>query len=204
MEDRQDAGLWLERDASPDRAEALRASGLRVTEFVSARDYGDQLPRRLDDFDRLLVAELPSLEAMPAAADNAWGFRRYPRPSQGICTGQPTTGILLVLISPKTPEQAQALRDWGDFVHLRHIAAAAVPGYTTMTPYECVTAERPRFMHFYEMDNDDPVAAYEAMTPLVAERLGGGPGTPAYDDWAWHPALRIEFVKPFRRAAHTS
>ena len=31
----------------------------------------------------------------------------------------------------------------------------------------------PRFMHFYEMDTDDPEAAYQLMPRLVAERLGG-------------------------------
>ena len=35
------------------------------------------------------------------------------------------------------------------------------------------------------------------MTPLVQERLGP-PGTPAYDAWAWHPALRIDYVNTFR------
>ena len=41
----------------------------------------------------------------------------------------PTIGLSLVLISPREPDQAQALRDWADFVHIRHIAAAGVPGY---------------------------------------------------------------------------
>ena len=70
-------------------------------------------------------------------------FRRFPRPSQGILTGTPTTGLLVVWISPRTPEQTAALRDWGDFVHIRHIAAAAIPGFTHVTPYENSRARRP-------------------------------------------------------------
>jgi len=49
------------------------------------------------------------------------------------------------------------------------------------------------------MDTDDPEAAFASMTPLVAARLGGGPGTPAFDEWAWHPELRIMYVNSFRR-----
>ena len=52
-------------------------------------------------------------------------------------------------------------------------------------------------MHFYEMDTDDPEAAYRAMTPLVTELLGAG--TPEWDHWAFHPALRIMYVNTFRR-----
>ena len=42
-----------------------------------------------------------------------------------------------------------------------------------------------------------PNAPYRAMTPLVTERLGAG--TPAWDHWAFHPALRIMYVNSFRR-----
>jgi hypothetical protein len=101
-----------------------------------------------------------------------------------------------VLISPRTPEEGQDLRDWGDFVHIRHIAEAAVPGYGMITPYERVGGGEPRYLHLYEMASDDPEATYKSMTPLVQERIGG-PGTPAYDDWAWHPALRIDYVNTF-------
>ena len=101
-------------------------------------------------------------------------FRHYPRPGQGRLTGSPTVGLSLVLISPRDPADAQALRDWGDFVHIRHIAEVAVPGYSMITPYENVTGGDPRFMHFYEMDTDDPERAFKAMTPLVTELLGAG------------------------------
>ena len=101
-----------------------------------------------------------------------------------------------MLISPKDPERGQELRDWGDFVHLRHIAEAAVPGYRMITPYEQVGGGEPRYLHLYEMHTDDPEATYRSMTPLVQERLGP-PGTPDYDEWAWHPQLCIEYVNTF-------
>jgi hypothetical protein len=53
-------------------------------------------------------------------------------------------------------------------------------------------------MHFYEMDADDPEAAFQAMPPLVERRLGGGPGTAGFDQWARHPELRIMYVNSFR------
>jgi len=205
VEDRQPAGLWLELlrgQASAPRAGELETAGLRVSTWV-ADTYPKHLPQRIDDCETLLVGEsaTAAYDAVPAAdpTSTSIALRRYPRPSQGICTGERTTGILLVLITPRTDDQAQALRDWGDFVHLRWIAAAGVPGYTTITPYENVNGGSPRFCHFYEMPSSDPRATFESMTPRVAELLGGGPGTPAYDDWANHPALRIDYVNTFRR-----
>jgi hypothetical protein len=100
-----------------------------------------------------------------------------------------------VLISPRDPTRAQELRDWGDFVHIRHIAEAAVPGYSMITPYEHAESRDPRFLHFYEMDTDDPEVSFQAMTPLVRARLDG----PAFKAWAWHDALRILYVNSFRR-----
>ena len=47
-----------------------------------------------------------------------------------------------------------------------------MPGYAMITPYENATGGDPRFMHFYEMDTDDPERAFKAMTPLVMERIG--------------------------------
>ena len=123
-------------------------------------------------------------------------MRRYPRPSQGICTGEDTTGLLLVLISPKSPEQAQALRDWGDFVHLNHIVEAGVPGFTMITPYENATGGDPRYMHFYEFDDPDAEVTFKRMRPLVEARIGAWE-TPECQAWAMHPALRIMYVNSF-------
>jgi hypothetical protein len=211
VEDRLPGGLWLEllRDADPaSRAQDLASAGLHASQWAPD-PYPPGLPQHIEDCACLLVGEADDPDARRAfqdvavadATSTAIPMRRYPRPSQGICTGERTTGILLVLISPRSPDGAQALRDWGDFVHLRWIAAANVPGYTTITPYVHVDSASgtPRFCHFYEMTGDDPRATYESMTPRVAELLGGGPGTPAYDAWAWHPELRIEYVNTFRR-----
>src|SRR5207237_1446246 len=123
-------------------------------------------------------------------------YRRTPRPGQGRLTVGPTTGLVVVLISPRSPDEAaaQALRDWGDFVHLSHIAATGVPGYTMITPYE-VEGDGPRYLHLYELDADDPEAAFQAMTPLVRARLGD---EAAFAAWAWHPELRIDYVSTYR------
>lgn len=208
MEDRITAGLYLEMtDRPPDAytatrvAEMLAVPGVeRVTWWENAHRDRTDLPRTLPEFGLLGVFETDSAFAAPATPDDVTGyhFRRYPRPGQGRLTGKPTIGLLLVLISPRSPEAAQALRDWGDFVHLRHIAEVAVPGYTMITPYEHAEGGDPRFLHCYEMDTDDPEAAFRAMTPLVTERLGP-PGSPAWEHWARHPALRIMYVNTFRR-----
>jgi hypothetical protein len=104
----------------------------------------------------------------------------------------------LVLISPKEDDRAQELRDWADFVHIRHIAEVAVPGYCMITPYENVAGGDPRFMHFYEMDTDDPESAFRSMTPLVMERIGDQ-HSDAFKRWAWGPSLRIMYVNSFVR-----
>jgi len=80
-----------------------------------------------------------------------------------------TIGLSLVLISPEEPGRAQELRDWADFVHIRHIAEVGVPGYCMITPYENATGADPRFLHFYEMDDDDMTRAVERLG-----ELGGG------------------------------
>jgi hypothetical protein len=205
MEDRLTPVMWLEllpTDAASvetgARADALAATANveRVTTWRDVAPGRRDLPRRLPDAASLVVAE--ASDAVTPPADNPHGlhFVRTPRPGQGRLTGRPTIGLSLVLISPKASDDAQALRDWGDFVHLNHIAAVGVPGYTMITPYERVGGGEPRFLHFYEMDTDDPEAAFKAMTPLVAQRLGPT-GSPDFDAWAFHPALRIDYVSSF-------
>jgi hypothetical protein len=115
-----------------------------------------------------------------------------------VLTGRPTRGLELVLISPKTEAGAQALRDWADFVHIRHIAAAAVPGFAMITPYENVSGARPRFLHFYELETDDAEAAFQRMTPATLARL---PDKADRRAWAGHPELVIDYVSTFRLAA---
>jgi hypothetical protein len=209
MEDRITAGLYLEMSScSPDPYESRRVPDVMsstgatgATCWENAHPDRRDLPRTLEEFSLLALYEVGDDFTAPEAADGTRGhhFRRYPRPGQGSLTGRSTVGILLVLISPRRPDGAQALRDWADFVHIRHIAEASVPGYTMITPYENATGAGPRFLHLYEMDTADPEAAFASMTPLVQRRLGGGPGTPAFDEWMGHPQLRIDYVNTFRR-----
>jgi hypothetical protein len=208
VEDRITPGLYLEMTEQPvDEYARVRVPTvlaldgvLRATWWRNVhRDRAD-LPRVLPEFDHLGVYEVGDTFVAPQPAPGITGhhFRHYPRPGQGIVTGRPTVGLSLVLISPEDPARAQELRDWADFVHIRHIAEAAVPGYCMITPYENVTGGDPRFMHFYEMDTDDPETAFKTMTPLVMERIGG-PGTDAFERWARGPSLRIMYVNSFVR-----
>ena len=209
MEDRHTAGLYLEMTDMPLDEYAARsgAGGARAARGVERATWWrnvhrdrDDLPRVLPEFDHLGVYEVDRRvpPARPPAGISAHHFRRYRRPGQGVLTGRPTIGLSLVLISPKEPDRAQELRDWADFVHIRHIAEAAVPGYAMITPYENATGGDPRFMHFYEMDTDDPERAFKRMTPLVMDRIGGT-DTDAFRHWAFGPSLRIMYVNSFVR-----
>lgn len=208
MEDRITAGLYLEMTDQPiddyvrDRVPGVlrRAGAQRATWWRNVKRDRTDLPAVLPEFAHLAVYEVDdTFEAPgPAPAINGHHFRHYRRPGQGIVSGRPTLGLSLVLISPKEKSRAQELRDWADFVHIRHIAEAAVPGYCMITPYENVTGGDPRFMHFYEMDTDDPETAFKAMTPLVMQRIGDETSD-AYRNWARGPSLRIMYVNTFAR-----
>jgi hypothetical protein len=211
MEDRVTPGLYLEM-VGEEHVDAylagrlpavLRRKGVRrATWWTNVNVERTDLPRRLPEFNLLAVYELNHPFTKPARAPvgvtGRYLFHQYRRPGQGCLTGRPTIGLSLVLISPRSPDGAQALRDWADFVHIRHIAESGVPGYAMITPYENAEGTDPRFLHFYEMDCEDPEAAFKSMAPLVMSRLGGGPGTPAFDEWAHHPELRIMYVNSFR------
>ena len=174
----------------------------RATWWENVRRGREDLPRMLPEFGTLGVYEVDERFAPPAPLEGIAGhlFHTTARPGQGRLTGRPTIGLSLVLISPRTPEEAPALRDWADFVHLRHIAEAAVPGYSMVTPYEQAGGADPRFLHFYEMDTDDPEAAFQAMTPLVRARVDRD----TFRAWTGHPALRIWYVNSFRRVGERS
>ena len=152
----------------------------------SRREY----PRHVEDIPVLGITPCETPDAAPTAG---WRFDRTPRPGQGRLTGRATIGLALILISPRHVDGAQSLRDWADFVHISHIAAAGVPGYTMITPYEN-TAGGPRYLHLYEMDADDPEATFQGMTPLVKSRLD----PEQFDVWAVHPELRIDYVSTYR------
>ena len=213
MEDRITPGLYLEMTDQPidDYArtrvpEVLAGAGAgRATWWRNVKRDRTDLPRVLDEFDHLGVYEVDDAFTAPPTPAGITGhhFRHYRRPGQGIVTGRPTVGLSLVLISPKDPARAQELRDWADFVHIRHIAAAAVPGYGMITPYEHVGGGDPRFMHVYEMDTDDPETAFKSMTPLVMKRIGDEQ-TDAFRHWAHGPGLRIMYVNSFVRVGESN
>lgn len=210
VEDRIGAGLYLEMtDRAIDKYEVERVPEvLRYDGVVGAtwwantqRDRQD-LPRVLAEFSHLGVYETDSAFQPPNELPSdivGHHFIATGRPGQGILSGRPTIGLSLVLISPGVESREQELRDWADFVHIRHIAEAAVPGYTMITPYvNARNGGHPRFMHFYEMDCEDPERAFKAMTPLVTNRIGG-PDTERWRDWAHGPSLRIMYVNTFVR-----
>lgn len=208
MEDRVTAGLYLEMTDLPidayERERVPQVLGLpgvdRATWWRNVNRDRDDLPRVLPEFDHLGVYEVDATFRPPTPPTEITGhhFVHYRRPGQGVLTGRPTIGLSLVLISPKEPERAQELRDWADFVHIRHIAEAAVPGYGMITPYENATGNDPRFMHFYEMDTDEPERVFTSMTPLVMDRIGSI-DTPEFEHWAFGPSLRIMYVNTFAR-----
>jgi len=206
VEDRITEALYLETTAAPPEAYAaervpgvLAAEGThRATWWRNAHPDRRDLPRTYDEFSTLGVYEVAADFVPPAPTGDVRGhlYRHFERPGQGSLSGEPTTGLLLVWISPKHPEGAQALRDWADFVHLRHIADASVPGYRMITPYEAVTEGSPRYMHFYEMHTDDPEGTFRSMTPLVRARLDDA----TYTDWEVHRELVIDYVNTFALA----
>jgi hypothetical protein len=204
VEDRVTPVLQLEMsDLAPEawlagRGRELLATGAveRVSAWTNCAPGRSDLPRTLSEFLTLGVAEARAPFAAPAPRGGvvAHQFRQC-RPGQGVLTGRPTRGLELVLISPRNEAGAQALRDWADFVHIRHIAAAAVPGFTLITPYENVTRAGPRFLHFYELDTEDAEEAFQRMTPATLARL---PEKADRRAWAGHPELMIDYVSTFR------
>jgi hypothetical protein len=206
LEDRLTPVLQLElSDLAPEAWLAERGPGLlacpgveRVSAWTNCALHRSDLPRTLAEFSTLGVAEAaaPFAASAPPPGTAAHQFRQC-RPGQGVMTGRPTRGLELVLISPRSEAGAPVLRDWADFVHIRHIAAAAVPGFALITPYENVTRGRPRFLHFYELDTEDAEAAFQRMTPATLARL---PEQAERRAWAGHPELVIEYVSTFRFA----
>jgi hypothetical protein len=209
MEDRNSPFLYLELTdrPAPDYArervpEVLALPGAeRATWWQNQKPGRTEYPRTLDEFATLGLYEVGAGFAAPAPLRGvrAIHFKRTGRPGQGILTGNPTLGLELVLVSPRDPDGAQALRDWADFVHIRYIAAAAVEGFTMITPYENVNGGSPRFLHLYEMDTEDAEPAFQRMTPTTKERQIGRFGSPLWKQWAGHEQLVIDYVNTFAR-----
>jgi hypothetical protein len=212
MEDRTTPVLYLEMaDRAADDYAAARVDAVlgrpgvtRATWWSNCVPHRADLPRTVEEFQTLGVYEADASFVAPIDADEelpedvrALRFDHFGRPGQGSLSEQPTLGLELVMISPRDPEEAQALRDWGDFVHIRDIAAAAPPHFTMITPYEN-HGRGPRYLHLYELDTDDPEPAFREMTPTTLARIGAY-GTHDRREWSGHPALVIDYVNTFRR-----
>jgi hypothetical protein len=208
MEDRISEFLYLELSNRPIEAYArermpqvLAGAGVeRATWWQNQKPGRTEFPRTIEEFTTLGIYEAGDEFEAPQASGDIRGlhFRHHRRPGQGILTGKPTLGLELVLVSPREPGGAQALRDWADFVHIRYIAAAAVEGFAMISPYENVTGGTPRFMHFYEMDTPNAEEAFQRMTPTTRERQIGR-NRALWKQWAGHEQLVIDYVNTFTR-----
>ena len=210
MEDRSSDVLYLELSDASEEASKARAGELAFLPLVRRVSWWENcvpgrtdLPMRIQDGSNLVVVEaedgfLPPPK--PEGVSEAHCFRRSPRPGQGILTDGPTLGLMIVWISPRTPEVARSLRDWGDFVHIRHIAAAGIPGFTQISVYENAAESDPGYMHFYEFDNLDAEGTFSQMIDYVAPRLGGV-DSQLYTEWAdWRPpGGRLFYCNTFSR-----
>ena len=210
MEDRCSDVLYLELGDASDEMSEARARKLailpdvrRVTWWANCVPRRSDLPMRIQDGSHLVVTEADKdfvLPPKPEGVSEAHCFRRGPRPSQGILNDGPTLGLMIVWISPRTPEAARSLRDWGDFVHIRHIAAAGIPGFTQISVYENAEEVDPGYMHFYEFDNFEAEDTFSKMIEYVAPRLGGI-DSELYGEWAdWRPpGGRLFYCNTFSR-----
>jgi len=194
LEDRLTPALYAELcafDAS--RYELERAPDLlglegveRVTWWRTEVPTRTDLEMEITGASLLGLAEVDERFRIPEPVDTSFAahhFRRHPRPPQGILSGNATRGLLVVWITPTSKDRAQELRDWGDFVHIRHIAAAGIEGFTQIAVYENCAAADPMFMHFYELDTDDTETVFSSMAGIVAKRIGS-PRTEAFQQWA--------------------
>jgi hypothetical protein len=175
----------------------LDPSGAGATRWADCVPGRRDLPRTRPEMPLLGITPHPAEPDEDDVPAGAWCYHRTRRSGQGRLTGRETLGLLVVLISakrPDDPEAARELRDWGDFVHLNHIAAVAVPGFTMITPYE-IGGDGPTFLHLYEMEDDDAETCFQDMPRRVRQRLTPG----EYAEWAMHPQLLIEYVSTYRR-----
>ena len=210
MEDRITPALYLEMcDRSLDDYAAGRVDEVlalpgvaRGTWWANERPGREEFPRTIPEFTTLGLYEVDGGFEPPALPEDirSLHFLHYPRPAQGNLTGKPTLGLELILLSPQEPGCAQELRDWCDFVHLHHIAAAGVEGFTMITPFENATGGEPRYMHLYEMDTPEAEEAFRRMTPTTQRRRVGERGSDLFEHWFLHPKAAINYVNTFRRA----
>ena len=183
MEDRITTGLYLELgNVDPDRFATRRAPELlaragvdRVTWWAQQRPGPDELPMAVDDGTLLGVAEVDDelrahRPALPGTT--ARHFRRYRRPSQGVLTGRPTTGLLVVWISPQ--------------------AARARPGPAGLGRLRPHPAHRrrvgPRLHPHHPLREHAP-----APIPASCTSTSSTPTTPRRRTWAWPGTWRRYF-----------
>ena len=215
MEDRITPTLYLElcdmapEDYAGSRAKAvLELAGVeRASWWRNLRpgrdDFGPDFRFTVDDFQTLGLFEAGADFAPPSPPEGVRGlhFRHFPRPGQGFLTGSPTLGLMLVLISPRDGSGAQALRDWGDFVHLPPLAVGDL-GFSMITPYENASGGSPRFMHLYETVTSDAEAALQREVSDVPGWYGGV-DTDAYRQWQVHPQLVVDYINTFERVGES-
>lgn len=215
MEDRMNSGLLLvllDEDAQNDIAgwneKLLSIAGLtRVSWWRNALpdrdDWIGEWRRIRDDFETLAVCEIdaPFDEIERPEGVRSILFKRAKRPSQGVLR-LPTMGLCVVMISPGDATDdvdAQAMRDWGDFVHFPGIVEANIPGYGLVTPYENADRDAPRFLHLYEFPQEDAEAVFERTRPAVSHRFDSPFGDSVFEHWAQFPGMVLDYLSNFSR-----
>jgi len=209
MEDRMNPGLYLEMtDRTPQAYGSQRVDLVlavpgvtRGTWWQNERPHREEFPRSIPEFTTLGLYEVTEDFKAPDPPEDVrtLHFDRTPRPGQGNLNGKPTLGLELVLLSPREPESAVTLRDWCDFVHIHHIAAAGVENFTMITPYQNRTGGSPLFLHLYEIDTLEAEEAFRRMTPTTQRRRVGEEDSELYKEWFFHPRARLDYVNTFRR-----
>lgn len=220
MEDRMNSGLMLvllNGGAANDRAawdkKLLAIPGVsRLSwwrnEFLDRSDWIGEWRRIREDFETLVICEIDSpFDTIERPKDvRSILFRRAARPSQGVLR-MPTLGLCIVMCSPanaKDDLDAQAMRDWGDFVHFPGIVEANIPGYGLVTPYENADKDAPRFLHFYEFPHADAEAVFERTRAAVSHRFDSPPGDSVFEHWATYPGMVLDYLSNFTRIDESS
>lgn len=215
MEDRMNAGLmFIQVPSSADQVVADLDRELRQMSGISEvswwrnqcpdrDDWIGQWRRIKEDTELLALCEIDgdTDKISPPPGLKSLRFRRAARPSQGVLR-LPTLGLCIVLVSPSDvsdDDAARELRDWGDFVHFPGIVDANIPGYGLVTPYVNVEIAEPLFLHLYEFPDADAEAVFQRTRPSLAQRFDSQPGEDAFERWATHPLLELDYLGNFTR-----
>lgn len=217
MEDRMNSGLmFIQVPSREDEVIADLDRDFRNFDGISRVSWWrNQCPDRADwigewrrikeDTELLALCEIDGDidRIVPPPGLKSLLFRRAARPSQGVLR-LPTLGLCIVLVSPSDvadDDAAQELRDWADFVHFPGIVDANIPGYGLVTPYENVERAAPRYLHLYEFPDPDAEAVFQRTRPSLAQRFDSQPGEDAFERWATHPQLELDYLGNFTRIA---